>query len=74
MSGQQNSPRSESLGLPDEFPLAQNPTPCGHLAEAAEWLAKAKRTWNGESEAAARIAQLHIELADRIEMLGACDE
>lgn len=77
--GQQNAPRSESLGAyTDEFPLVStDSTPCEHLAEAAKWLAQAERSWGQDaalSEAAARIAQLHIELADRVELLEACDE
>lgn len=78
MTGQQNAPRSESLGAPaDEFPLVKtDSTPCEHLERATYWLGLAERNWMdaAQCQAAAKLAELHILLADRAGDLGACGE
>lgn len=51
-------------------------TPCEHLDRAADWIAIAEKNWaEGTIYAtAAKIAELHIMMADRAEFRGACDE
>lgn len=72
----QNAPRSESLGAPtDEFPLVSTEsTPCEHLERATYWLGLAERNWMDapQCQAAAKLAELHIMLADRAGDLEAC--
>lgn len=75
----QNGARSESLApSTDEFPLVTvDSTPCEHLAKAAYWLQIAEGNWtdNGPTcQNAAKLAELHIMLADRVADLEACGE
>lgn len=70
-----NGPRTERLG-----PSAENSrsadqlTACEHLARAAYWLDLAERNWNeGDIYAtAAKLCELHLMLADRMEQIQAC--
>lgn len=76
MSEKQNGARSESLAPhADEFPLVDSDsTPCEHLERATYWLQIAENNWTdaAQCQAAAKLAELHIMMADRVSDLEAC--
>ncbi|MDG4821269.1 hypothetical protein O7635_05305 [Asanoa sp. WMMD1127] len=75
-----NGPGPKAEAAPSEFPFASNDstpagTACEHLARAEHWLRMAEAQWLSDgrmSAAAARIAEIHIMLADRAEMRDGC--
>lgn len=78
MSTYKESPRDGSGGLqkvPDQDQTTRL-SPCEHLDRAAYWLGVAERNWaEGTIYAtAAKLAELHIMMADRAEFRGSCDE
>lgn len=74
----QNGPRVESNGPSQvESEFTADSTPCDHLAKAAHWLRIAESNWTDSGptcQNAAKLAELHIMLADRVGDLEACGE
>lgn len=72
----ENTSRPESLEVSDESSLnTLQSTRCGHLAKAAElleWATKNRLYEPAMSQATAKLAELHIMLADRVSMLDEC--
>lgn len=86
MPGQQNAPRlghGASDTMKNETPQitagparlgSSQTTVCEHLERATYWLGLAENNWTdaAQCQAAAKLAELHIMLADRVEDLEAC--